>query len=54
MAKNQHNAGLHYRPLNQLGLSNFNDHIENPIDSRFKFNIPFSIFYTTGKGGTAI
>ena len=40
MAKNQHNAGLHYRPLNQLGLSNFNDHIENPIDSRFKFNPP--------------
>lgn len=40
MAKNQHNAGLHYRPLNQLGLSNFNDHIENPIDSRFKFNLP--------------
>ncbi|MFR9066643.1 MAG: hypothetical protein ACLVJH_06640 [Faecalibacterium prausnitzii] len=38
--KNQHNAGLHYRPLNQLGLSNFNDHIENPIDSRFKFNPP--------------
>lgn len=38
MAKNQHNAGLHYRPLNQLGLSNFNDYIENPIDSRFKFN----------------
>ena len=36
MAKNQHNAGLHYRPLNQLGLSNFNDYIENPIDSRFK------------------
>ena len=35
MAKNQHNAGLHYRPLNQLGLSNFNDYIENPIDSRF-------------------
>ena len=40
MAKNQHNAGLHYRPLNQLGLSNFNDYIENPIDSRFKFNPP--------------
>ena len=33
MAKNQHNAGLHYRPLNQLGLSNFNDYIENPIDT---------------------
>lgn len=40
MAKNQHNAGLHYRPLNQLGLSNFNNYIENPIDSRFKFNPP--------------
>ena len=40
MAKNQHNAGLHYRPLNQLGLSNFNDYIEKPIDSRFKFNPP--------------
>ncbi len=24
----------------QLGLSNFNDYIENPIDSRFKFNPP--------------
>ena len=30
----------YYRPLNQLGLSNFNDYIENPIDSRFKFNPP--------------